>query len=79
MLFEDLAFDGALYLLENKSTYSVSQKEVSCSNSLFQLQTARERLQFFSTTHLLSIFLFLFGEFVLPIVLKWHFLVTGAK
>lgn len=26
--FEDLAFYGALYLLANKSTYSVSQKEV---------------------------------------------------
>lgn len=55
MFFEDLAFYGALYLLANKSTYSVSQKEALCSNSLFQLQTAMERLHFFSATHLLTI------------------------
>lgn len=55
IFFEDLAFYGTLYLLANKSTYSVSQKEALCSNSLFQLQTAMERLHFFSATHLLTI------------------------
>jgi len=45
MFFEGLAFYGALYLLVNKSTYSVSHKAV--------MQTAMQRMQtfFFSTNH----------------------------
>lgn len=46
MFFEDLAFYGALYLLANKYSYSVSQKEVSYSVSFSCKQQWRDCIFF---------------------------------
>ena len=47
MFFEGLAFYGALYLLVNKSTYSVSHKAVICLNILSCKQQCSECKHFF--------------------------------
>lgn len=60
MFFEDLAFYGALYLLGNKYTYSVSQKEVCVQTVSFLCKQKWRDCNFFSATHLLTISWFLF-------------------